>query len=92
MLRRNIPAAVAVIMFLYLWQLVCIVGLIPTYMLPSPVMVLEAFIGDLPLLWENSVITLQEAFIGLILGVSVGIVAAVVVIAVVVVIITKKKK
>ena len=46
-------------------------------MLPSPVDVIRAFISELPLLLENSLITLQEAFIGLLLGVSVGFLAAV---------------
>jgi ABC-type nitrate/sulfonate/bicarbonate transport system permease component len=46
-------------------------------MLPSPVNVLQAFLSDLPLLWENAQITLQEAFIGLALGVGVGFSAAV---------------
>ncbi len=45
-------------------------------MLPSPLEVLQAFVGDFPLLWENSLITLQEAFIGLILGVCIGFLAA----------------
>lgn len=77
MLKRNIPAVAAVAAFLILWQLVCMVGIIPPYMLPSPVNVLQAFVGELPILWENSIITLQEAFIGLILGVGVGFLAAV---------------
>ena len=38
---------------------------------------LQAFWSELPLLWKNSLITLQEAFIGLLLGVSVGFIAAV---------------
>lgn len=62
---------------LILWQLVCTVGLVPSYMLPSPVQVLEAFFSELDALWKNSLITLQEAFIGLVLGVSVGFLAAV---------------
>ena len=77
MLKRNIPSIIAVSALLLLWQLVCMVGLIPTYMLPSPMNVLQAFVGELPLLWKNSLITLQEAFIGLLLGVSVGFLAAV---------------
>lgn len=77
MLKRNIPSITAIAALLLLWQLVCMVGLIPTYMLPSPIKVLRAFVDELPLLWENSLITLQEAFIGLVLGVSVGFVAAV---------------
>lgn len=75
--RRNIPSLVAIAALLLTWQLVCMSGLIPSYMLPSPVDVLRAFVDELPLLWENSLITLQEAFIGLALGVGVGFLAAV---------------
>ena len=77
MLKRNIASIVAVAALLLLWQGICMTGLLPPYMLPSPVKVLQAFIEELPLLWENSLITLQEAFIGLFLGVSVGFLAAV---------------
>ena len=77
MLKRNIPSVAAVALFLIIWQTVCITGLIPSYMLPSPIEVVKAFVSDFPLLVENSVITLQEAFIGLILGVSVGFFVAV---------------
>ena len=77
MLKRNIPSVTAVAALLLLWQTVCRIGVIPPYMLPSPVKVLQAFVSELPLLWENSIITLQEAFIGLLLGVSVGFLTAV---------------
>lgn len=77
MLKRNIPSITAVVSLLILWQLVCMMGWIPPYMLPSPVEVLQAFVGEIPFLWENSLITLQEAFIGLLAGVSVGFLAAV---------------
>ncbi len=77
MLKRSIPSITAVILFLLLWQTVCTVGVIPSYMLPSPVEVLRAFISEFPLLFENSLITLEEAFIGLFLGVGVGFLAAV---------------
>lgn len=77
MLKRNIPSITAVTGLLLLWQLVCMAGVIPSYMLPSPIEVLQAFVGELPLLWENSIITLQEAFIGLVLGVTVGFLVAV---------------
>ncbi len=52
-------------------------GLIPAYMLPSPIEVIKAFISEFPLLLENCVITLKEAVIGLLLGVLVGFGAAV---------------
>lgn len=75
--KRNIPSLAAIALLLLTWQFVCMSGLIPSYMLPSPVDVLRAFVDELPLLWENSLITLQEAFIGLALGVGVGFLAAV---------------
>lgn len=67
----------AVAGLLILWQLVCSLGLVPGYMLPSPVEVVQAFVSELPALWEHSLITLQEAFLGLVLGVTVGFLAAV---------------
>ncbi len=71
------PAICAVATLLLIWQLTCMTGLIQSYMLPSPVKVLQAFVSELPLLWENSLVTLQEAFVGLLLGVSVGFLVAV---------------
>lgn len=76
-LKCNAPAATAVVALLLLWQLVCAVGIIPPYMLPSPLKVVQAFLGEFPLLWKNLLITLQEAFIGLALGVATGFAAAV---------------
>ena len=77
MLKSKGPSVLAVAGLLILWQLVCSIGLVPAYMLPSPVQVLQAFVSELPALWKNALITLQEAFIGLILGVSVGFAVAV---------------
>ena len=75
-IRAKAPAGVAVLLLLGVWQLVCTLGLVPGYMLPSPVEVVRAFIDERALLLEHSVITLQEAFLGLILGVVVGFVFA----------------
>ena len=77
MLKHNSPSILAVASLLLIWQVVCSTGLVPGYMLPSPVEVVQAFVSELPLLWEHSLITLQEALIGLFLGVAVGFVVAV---------------
>ena len=77
MLKLNLPSVTAVAGLLLLWQAVCSLGWVPRYMLPSPVEVVQAFAGELPLLLQHSVITLQEAFLGLCLGVTVGFLAAV---------------
>jgi ABC-type nitrate/sulfonate/bicarbonate transport system permease component len=52
-------------------------GLVPGFMLPSPLEVVQAFISERKMLWEHAVVTLQEAFIGLALGVAIGFVFAV---------------
>ena len=77
MLKHNLPSVFAVLSFLLLWQLVCIIDLVPAYMLPSPVDVVLAFIREWPLLWDHALITLQEALIGLLFGVCIGFAAAV---------------
>ena len=71
-IKTKYPAILAVTILLAVWQMVCMAGLVPGYMLPSPVQVVEAFISDRSLLWEHSLITLQEAFLGLFLGVFIG--------------------
>jgi len=78
MRRRNIPALIAVAALLSVWQLICMLELVPPYMLPSPIEVMRAFASELPLLWEHSLITLKEAFIGLACGVATGFIIAVV--------------
>ena len=71
------PAVAAVVLLLVLWQGVCMLGLVPGFMLPSPLEVIRAFISEREVLAEHAVITLQEAFIGLVLGVAIGFVFAV---------------
>ena len=67
----------AVAALLLIWQGVSAAGVVPGYMLPSPVDVVQAFWTERALLWENAVVTLQEAFIGLALGVALGFLFAV---------------
>ena len=68
-------SAIAVV--LILWQSVCSLGLMESFLLPSPLQVLKAFIEEFPALMEHSVITLAEAFLGLGLGVILGFVMAI---------------
>lgn len=57
---------------LVLWQIVSMTGIVPNYMLPSPVQVIRALISDFPLLMQHSRATLIEAGLGLIIGVALG--------------------
>ena len=68
-------SAIAVI--LIVWQAVCSLGMIDSFLLPSPVQVVKAFVEELPVLMEHSMATLTEALIGLLLGILLGFVMAV---------------
>ena len=71
-MRSKLPAVVAVAVLLVLWQLASVSGLIPAYLLPSPVNVFQALYNDRALLAEHALVTLQEALYGLVLGVAIG--------------------
>lgn len=68
-------SAIAVI--LLLWQLICTLGVVDSFMLPSPVQVVKAFFEEFPALMEHSMVTLAEAFLGLLFGICLGFVMAV---------------
>ena len=70
-----IPISVIAVLLL-LWQGVCSFKLVPGYMLPSPIQVVQAFINDFPLLMSHARVTLLEAVLGLFLGAGLGFVCA----------------
>ncbi len=67
----------AIVLVLIVWQTVSSLGIVDSFMLPSPVQVVQAFLTEFPTLMEHSVVTLTEAFIGLSLGILLGFVMAV---------------
>lgn len=71
-----LAAPVALIVLVALWQAVCSFGLVPTFMLPSPVAVVRALVGDWPLLMTHAATSLAEAGAGLAAGVALGAAAA----------------
>ena len=74
---NNIWSVAAVLAVLILWQAVCSLGIVESFILPSPVQVMKAFTAEFPMLMEHSIITLTEAFLGLALGIGFGFVMAV---------------
>ena len=76
--KPQIPPALApAAVLLLLWQITAMTGLLPAYMLPSPVRVVRAFIADFPLLMRHLSRTLIEALWGLLLSVAVSLALAV---------------
>lgn len=76
-LPGKLAAPVTVIALIALWQLVCSVGLVPSFLLPSPVAVVEALVEDWPLLVGHAATSLAEAAVGLGCGIALGFAAAI---------------
>ena len=70
--RDKGPALIALGGLLALWIAASALEWVPGYLLPAPWDVAAAFATEAPLLLEHSLITLQEAFYGLVLGVGLG--------------------
>lgn len=51
--------------------------MVDSFMLPSPLQVVQAFIKEFPTLMEHSIVTLTEAFLGLGIGIVLGFIMAV---------------
>ena len=72
----RLVAPLTILALLAIWQLVCSVGLVPPFMLPSPIRVVQALVGDWPLLVGHAATSLAEAGLGLAAGVALGFIAA----------------
>lgn len=68
-ITSKIPAIVALCIIVIGWQLLAMSEAIPSYMLPSPIDVVHALIGDREIILMHAKVTLQEAFYGLMIGV-----------------------
>jgi ABC-type nitrate/sulfonate/bicarbonate transport system permease component len=75
-ITSKLPAAAALCLIVIFWALLSTSGAVPAYMLPSPVDVVRALIGDLSIICSHAVITLQEAFYGLVIGIVLAFVTA----------------
>ena len=65
-------------LIILLWLVLSTAEVIPAYMLPSPVKVIQAFIADFDIIMEHAGYTLAESALGLVLSIAIGFVCAVV--------------
>lgn len=73
---RGVYSAALIVLLILIWQLVCSLGLVSDFLLPSPLRVAGAFVSEFPVLMGHSVTTLFEAFTGLFLALALGFVLA----------------
>lgn len=76
-ITNKIWSCSAIVILVIVWQAISFLEIVDSFMLPSPVQVVRAFVSEFPTLMGHSVITLAEAFIGLGLGVLLGFLMAV---------------
>ena len=75
-ITSKIPAILTLCIIVIVWYLICLSGLVPSYMLPSPVDVAKALVINMPLILIHAKYTLLEAFFGLCNGVGLAFVIA----------------
>ena len=76
-MRKIVVPLVTSAVFLAVWELVIDLGIVPNFLLPSPLQVVSALVNDAALLASHAGITLVEAALGLVIGIVVGFVVAV---------------
>lgn len=69
-------SSLGILLLLVIWQCAGFFHMLPKYILPTPVEILQAFVRDRALLWQHSLFTLQTALLGLSLGVVLACVLA----------------
>ena len=74
---KNSTSLWTFIVFLLIWQGVSVSGIIPEYMLPSPMKVISALKTDSALILGHTGTTLTEAFWGLVCGIILGLITAI---------------
>lgn len=72
--RIQIPyAAITLVVFLVLWEAIARLTHLPTYLLPTPTAIAEAFYENWNLFLENGGVTLVEILIGFVVAIAIGI-------------------
>ena len=66
----------AIIVILLLWFLASDMELVPAYMLPSPIDVVNEFVDNFSIMMKQAAVTLQETFYGLLIGIAIAFVIA----------------
>ena len=76
-ITNKLYASGLIIGLILIWQVVCSLELVPGYMLPSPIQVMQALINEFNVLMGHLMISLSEAFLGLGVGILVAFILAV---------------
>ncbi len=64
-IKRKIPSLLFILILIIIWSIISALDIIPKFMLPSPISILNAFINNFTTLTQHSLVTLFETIIGL---------------------------
>ncbi len=70
---RLLLALAVIVVLMLVWEWMCIIYHLPTYILPAPSLILNTFFANINLYVEASLLTFTEAAVGLLLGTMLGI-------------------
>ncbi len=73
---NKIPAIISIAAIILLWHILSVSKIVPSYMLPSPMSVVSAFVDDFDIIMSHAQVTLTEAFLGLFVGIVFALVIA----------------
>ena len=76
-IKRQGQSILSLLLLVIFWQLLCMSGLVPGFMLPSPLRVSQALISDFSLLMRHTQRTLLQALAGLVLAVTASFILAI---------------
>jgi NitT/TauT family transport system permease protein len=76
-MRILAPLLIAVVLLL-VWQLLCTGLAVPSYLVPTPLLIARTLVADGPLLWLSLLVTLKITFLAFILSVLLGVAIALV--------------
>lgn len=77
-IRQNGPAWSIGIFLILLWEIAERSGWLPRFIIPAPSAITSVFFKDWQMLWDNSLVTLTQAWIGLIIGVALAFILAII--------------
>ena len=75
-ITSKLPALATLVIIAAVWLGVSEGGVVPEFMLPSPLQVWQALVTDFPALMANARVTLLEAAYGLAIGIAVALALA----------------
>lgn len=78
--KRFLSVTLTLLGLLGLWQLICWIFTIPSYILPVPTEIIGRMVTDIELLLRHSFVTLGEVMLGFIMAVAIGIPLAIIIV------------